>query len=114
MRTTLNRIFALAACLLMATAVAIATPSPRRPSEAARTAKIKKHQATGEILAVSPTSLILLHARGRGHQRMTFHLTPETRKTVPVFKGKRVTVIYTLDNGRMDALRIRAPKVEKR
>lgn len=114
MRITRNRLFSLAACLLMATAVAIAMPSPRRSPEAARTAKIKKHQATGEILAVSPTTLVLLHARGRGHQRMTFHLTPETRKTVTVIKGKRVTVIYTLDNGRMDAVRIRTPKVEKR
>ena len=45
---------------------------------------------------------------------MTFHLTPETKKTVPAIKGKRVTVLYVLDNGRMDAVRIRAPKTEKR
>ena len=115
MRNSTNRIFALAACLFMAAALAFAAPpAPRRFLEAARPARIKRHQATGTILAISPTTLVLLHARGRGHQRMTFHLTPETKKTVPAIKGKRVTVLYVLDNGRMDAVRIRAPKTEKR
>jgi hypothetical protein len=45
---------------------------------------------------------------------MMFRLTPQTKKTVTVVKGKRVTVIYIKENGQMDALRIRAPIVEKR
>ncbi len=115
MRLSSNRIFAMAACLFMATAMALAAaPAPRLSPEAARATKVKRHQATGEILSVSPTLLVLLHARGRGHQRMTFHLTPQTKETVVVAKGKRVTVLYVLDNGRMDAVRIRAPKTGKR
>jgi cytochrome c oxidase assembly protein Cox11 len=109
MRLSSNRILAMAACLFMATALALAaTPAPTR------TTKVKRHQATGEILSASPTILVLLHARGRGRQRMTFRLTPETKETVVVAIGRRVTVFYTEENGRMSAVRIRAPKTGKR
>lgn len=115
MRDSHNRILTLAACLFMATALAFATPPPPKSThEAARKAKLKKHQATGKILAVSPKILILLHARGRNRQRMRFHLSPHTRETVAVFKGRRVTVIYVKENGRMDAVRIRSAKTGKR
>jgi hypothetical protein len=115
MRLSSNRLFALAACLFMAHALAFAASgAPRRTIETARTAKIKRHQATGEILSISPTTLVLLHARGRGHQRMIFHLTAQTKETVAVAKGNRVTVLYVLEDGRMDAVRIRAPKTGKR
>ncbi|MDE3137474.1 MAG: hypothetical protein KGL59_12930 [Acidobacteriota bacterium] len=114
MRHSTRQIFALAACLFMAAALAVAAPRVPRRSLAPGTAKIKRHQATGEILSISPTMLVLLHTRGRGHQRMIFHLTPQTKETVAVAKGKRVTVLYIVDNGRMDAVRIRAPKTEKR
>jgi hypothetical protein len=115
MRISNNRILALAACLFLAAAMALAAPPAHKsPLDAARATKIKRHQATGEILSVSPTTLILLHARGRGRQRMTFHLTPQTKETVVVTRGERVTVIYVLNNGRMDALRIRPPKTGKR
>jgi hypothetical protein len=115
MRYSTNRIFALAACLFMATALAFAAPSGTRSSHGpTRTAKIKRHQATGKIIAISPTTLVLLHTRGRSRRQMIFHLTPQTKETVPVATGRRVTVLYILDNGRMDAVRIRAPKSEKR
>lgn len=113
MRITNNRILALAASLFMAAAMAFATP-PRRSLDAARATKVKRHQATGEILSVSATTLVLLHARGRARQRMTFHLTPQTKESVVVTGGRRVTVIYILSEGRMDAVRIRAPKTRKR
>lgn len=115
MRIPSNRIFALAASIFMATALAFAAAPARKLSlNAGRATRTKTHQATGEILSVSPTMLVLLHARGRGRQRMTFHLTPQTKETVAVAKGKRVTVIYTEETGRMDAVRIRAPKTGKR
>jgi len=115
MRLSSKRILALAAYLFMATALALAAaPAPKLSPDAGRTTKGNRHQATGEILSAAPTILVLLHARGRGRQRMTFHLTPQTKETVAIARGKRVTVIYTDENGRMDALRIRAPKTGKR
>lgn len=100
-----NQFLAFAACLFLGATLALAAGSP---------ARVKRHQATGEIISVTPATLILLHARGRNHQRMVFHLTPGTKKTVVVAKGKRVTVFYTIANGRMNALRIRAPRTKKR
>lgn len=105
-----NRMIALAVWVFLAATLAFAAA----PAPARRTRGPKRHQATGEVLSVTPTTLELLHARGRGHQRMTFRLTPETKKTVAVAKGKRVTVIYIRGNGQMDAVRIRAPRIEKR
>lgn len=115
MRASSKRIFALAATLFFATALAFAAaPAPKSTLEPPRGTKLKKHQATGEILAVSSKILILLHARGRSRQRMIFHLSPQTKETVAVFNGRRVTVIYVKENGRLDAVRIRAPKTRKR
>lgn len=114
MRFSINRVLTLAACLFMAAAMTFAAPPAHgSPLAAPRAAKIKKHQATGEILAISPTTLVLLHARGRIHQRMTFHLIPQTKETVIATRGRRVTVIYVLNSGRMDALLIRPPKTGK-
>lgn len=67
----------------------------------------KIHQATGEVLSISATSLVLLHARGRAKQRMTFVLTPLTKKDGQFVKGERITVYYLKDNKQLLAKRVR-------
>lgn len=79
-----------------------------------RQGSAKIHQATGEVISASADSLLLLHARGRGKQRMEFTLTPETRKEVSLAKGKRVIVFYREISGRRIAVRIRLPYRSRR
>ncbi len=112
MRNGRNRLTALAATLALATAMLFAAAAPALATT--RTTKVKTHQATGEIVSVNATTLVLLHARGRGKTKMTFYLTPETKKLVPVAPGKRVLLLYRIENGRMMVRRIRAPRVEKK
>jgi hypothetical protein len=96
--------------------LSVASPRPA-PAPASQTSPAKsgskrakppkKHQATGEILSVNSTQLLLLHARGRTKQKMSFVLTSRTRKSGEIVKGSRVTVYYRERNGRRIAFRIR-------
>lgn len=70
-------------------------------------ASAKIHQATGEVLAVTPGRLVLLHARGRTKQRMAFTLTPETRESIHLMKGERIRIFYREIGGSRIAARIR-------
>jgi hypothetical protein len=81
--------------------------APATRAKRPRSPKPKTHQATGEILSVTPTQLLLLHARGKTRQKMQFVLTPDTRKSGEVVKGARVTVYYRDIQGRRTAFRIR-------
>jgi hypothetical protein len=74
----------------------------------------KIHQATGEVLSISGTSLILLHARGRAKQRMMFVLTPLTKKEGQFIKGQRVIVYYLKGNKKLLAKRVRPASTRHR
>jgi len=74
----------------------------------------KVHQATGEVLAFSSDSLLLLHARGRGKQKMAFTLTAQTKETVSLNKGERILVFYREIGGRRIVARIRSPRPYRR
>lgn len=107
-------LIAFAACLGAGAATVPARhPAPVVAVPASARAKARKrapktHQATGEVLSVTRTSLMLLHARGRTKQRMAFVLTPQTKKKINILKDDRITVYYQEDNGRRVALRIRS------
>jgi hypothetical protein len=73
----------------------------------------KTHQATGEVLSISSASLTLLHARGRGKQRMKFVLTPLTKEEGHFVRGERIIVYYLEDNGHLIAKRIRPAPARK-
>jgi hypothetical protein len=85
----------------------LASQASSARSDPKRAKAPKKHQATGEILSVNSTQLLLLHARGRAKQKMAFTLTPQTRKSGEIVRGNRVTVYYREANGRRTAFRIR-------
>lgn len=68
----------------------------------------KVHQATGEVLSISTVSLMLLHARGRGKQRMEFTLTPQSKEEIQPAKGERIIVYYRNQAGRRIVTRIRS------
>ena len=112
MREGRIRLEALCATLAVAAAMLLAGASPTFATT--RTAKARTHQATGEIVSVNATTLVLLHARGRGKTKMTFYLTPETKKLVAVAPGKRVLLLYRIENGKMMVRRIRAPRAGKK
>lgn len=106
-------VVALPICLGITPPIVLARSAPLSVYASRQTATGKKtsakvHQATGEILSVSPASLVLLHARGRTRQRMDFVLTGNTRKTVALVKGERVVVFYRETLGRRIATRIRS------
>lgn len=86
-------------------AIAASPISAQKPAAGAKT-----HQATGEVLSVTATEFVILHARGRARQRMAFTLSDETSGRGELAKGKRVTVFYREVNGRRIAVRIRAPR----
>jgi hypothetical protein len=112
MREGRNRLTALVATLALAAAMVLAAAGPALATT--RAAKGKTHQATGEVVSVNATTLVLLHARGRGKTKMTFYLTPETKRLVSVAPGKRVLLLYRIENGKMMVRRIRAPRAEKK
>lgn len=98
-------------CLSLPMAMA-ARPAPAQPlarsASSRRQGAGKIHQATGEVITASPASLLLLHARGRGKQKMAFTLTAQTKKTVPLSQGRRIIVFYREIDGRRVAERIRS------
>ncbi len=112
MRNGKIRVAALAGTLALTAAMLLAVASPTFATT--RTTKGKTHEATGEIVSVNAMTLVLLHARGRGKTKMTFYLTPETKKLVSVAPGKRVLLLYRIENGKMMVRRIRAPRAEKK
>jgi hypothetical protein len=68
----------------------------------------KVHQATGEVLSISTGSLMLLHARGRGKQRMEFTLTPQSKEEIQPAKGERIIVYYRNEGSRRIVTRLRS------
>lgn len=90
------------------TRIRAASPSKRARGIA------RLHEATGEVLVTSPNTLVLLHARGRGKQRMAFTLTAQTRKTIRLHQGERIVVFYREIGGRRIAARIRAASPSRR
>lgn len=66
----------------------------------------KEHQATGDVLAISSSSLVLLHSYYKSHPRMTFTMTPQTRQDITPVKGERIVVVYRDQGGHMIAIRI--------
>lgn len=109
-------LIALAACLGAATLPAgrpVARSAPARP-KAKRKVGPKVHQATGEVISISGTGLMLLHARGRLKQRMSFVLTPLTKEEGHFVKGERIIVYYLENNGRRIAKRIRPAPARNR
>lgn len=89
-----------------AAAVRSAAATAIRPAVRKKTGR-KTHQATGEVVSISGTKLVLLHARGRTKQRMTFVLTPKTKKEGRLVQGERITVYYFEDAGHLLAKRLR-------
>ncbi len=89
-----------------------APPSTLGLAAGAQRSARRTHQATGELVSITSGSLVLLHARGRTKQRMTFVLTPDTTRGSNLVKGARVTVFYEVDkSGRLLVRRVRAARV---
>ena len=101
-------------CLGVMPRIALAAPASgtaMRLPEAARQASADKvHQATGEVLAVSANSLLLLHSYFRTKRQMAFTLTPQTDKETTPVKGERIVVLYRDEGGHMIVTEIRAPR----
>lgn len=114
MRIHTVALLVLSACLgASAAGVPASRPAAMASAATAARRRVRKktgpkvHQATGEVLSISSASLVLLHARGRGKQRMTFVVTPLTKKEGNFSKGERIIVYYLKDNGRLVAKRLR-------
>lgn len=116
MRIRVLALIVLAACFGVGAAalpsMAVAPAIPATVKIAKRT-RPKLHQATGELLSLSSSQLLLLHARGRLKQRMAFVLTPRTKKEGVFVKGERIRVYYYEVNGRRLIERMRRVPVRR-
>ncbi len=85
---------------------------PAAPSKRAQ-GVARMHEATGEVLAVSAGSLVLLHARGRAKRRMAFTLAAQTANTAGLRRGERIVVFYREIHGQRIVARIRLASPSK-
>lgn len=80
------------------------------PRAARQASSDKVHQATGQVLAVSANSLLLLHSYFRSKRQMAFTLTAQTDQEIKPVKGERIVVLYRNEGGHMIVTEIRAPR----
>jgi hypothetical protein len=80
-------------------------PPQSAPSETP--APPKKHQATGIVLTLSDTSLVVAKGRGEKKTNFSFVRAPETRTTGTLKRGVKVTVFYHEEKGKKIADRIK-------
>ncbi len=66
------------------------------------TAKPKSHMASGEIVSISDTELVLTKVRGK-KENVTIELTADTKKTGEMAPGTKVIVGYHNEGGKMIA-----------
>lgn len=110
MRIRVFALIVLAVCFGVGTATVPAmavVPAVPAPAKIFKRTRPKLHQATGELLSISNSRLLLLHARGRLKQRMVFVLTPRTKKEGVFVKGERIRVYYYEVNGQLEVERMR-------
>lgn len=85
--------------------------APAATTKAAKAKPAVRHQATGEVVSVSDTSLTITQARTK--KELTFNITSDTKKEGEIAQGKRVRVYYTEANGQRNATQIRVLEAHK-
>ncbi len=108
----LTVVFLLAATASWAAQTAPQTKAPAKAAPAAKEKaaageKPKEHQATGTVVSLSSTSLVISKAVGKKKSEWTFVITPQTKTQGSVAKDARVTVYYHEEKDQKIAHRVK-------
>jgi RNA-splicing ligase RtcB len=89
----------LAVLLIGAVSTVASNTAKEKQAAAAKTPAVKMHVATGQVVSISDTTLVLSHKVKGKMEQTSYTLTSETKREGTVESGAKATVHYKMESG---------------